>query len=150
MSVGQRSDPFLDARFLVEIDSLVVAGFSEVSGLEVELETEEYAEGGVNTHTHSLPTRFDYPNLELERGVTDSRALWQWVEDALNGRIERKSGRVILLDSIGQEQWGWEFHEAYPIKWSGPELDADRASVAIEALELTHNGITVMEGLPPR
>jgi len=150
MSVGQRSDPFPDARFLVEIDSLVVAGFSEVSGLEVELETEEYAEGGVNTHTHSLPTRFDYPNLVLERGVTDSRALWQWIEDALNGRIERKSGRVILLDSIGQEQWGWEFHEAYPAKWSGPELDADRASVAIETLELTHNGITVMEGLPPR
>lgn len=148
MSVGERTDPFLDARFLVEIDSLVVAGFSEVSGLEVELGTEEYAEGGVNTYIHSLPTRFGYPNLVLERGMTDSRALWQWVEDALNGRIERKNGRVILLDSVGQERWGWEFHEAYPIKWTGPELDADQASVAVEALELTHNGITVMEGLP--
>lgn len=149
MSVSERADPFLDARFLIEIDSLVVAGFSEVSGLEVELETEEYAEGGVNTYTHSLPKQFDYPNLVLERGVTDSRTLWQWVEDALNGRIERKNVRVILLDSVGQERWGWEFREAYPVKWAGPELDADRASVAVETLELTHNGITAMEGLSP-
>lgn len=148
MSNSSRTDPYLDARFLVEIDSLVVAGFSEVSGLEVELETEEYEEGGINTHTHSLPKRFGYPNLVFERGMTDSRTLWQWVEDALNGRIERKSGRVFLQDSLGESTWGWEFHEAYPVRWSGPELRADQASVAVETLELTHNGLVTMEGLP--
>lgn len=148
MSTGERTNPYLGFRFLVEIDALIVAGFSSVSGLEITLETEDVEEGGVNTHTHTLPKRFDYPNIELERGLTDSTELLEWVQAVRNGDIDRRNGRIVVLDSQGKESWGWEFHGAYPVTWSGPDLNAEQSEVAIERLELTHRGITRMEGLP--
>lgn len=148
MSTGTREDPYLGFRFLVEIDALVVAGFSSVSGLEIELETEEYEEGGVNTHSHALPKRFGHPNVVLERGLTDSTELVEWIEDVRNGTIERRNGRIVLLDSNGEETWGWEFRDAYPVTWAGPELGADQSEVAIERLELAHRGLSKMEGMP--
>lgn len=142
MSVSSRRDPYLGYRFLVEIDSLIVAGFSEVTGLEMEMEMEEYQEGGVNTHSHKLPKRTGYANLTLRRGLTDSQALWRWIQDAVNGKVERRSGRIFLLDSNGRPSWGWGFRDAYPVKWTGPEFRADQSSVAVESLDLAHNGIS--------
>lgn len=141
MTTGKRTDPYLGFRFRVELDSLDVAGFSEVEGLEIELETETYEEGGVNRYTHTLPKRFSYPNLTLRHGLSDSEELWKWMTDAVHGSIERKSGRIILLDRTGQEVRGWEFREGYPVRWDGPELAADQGAVAIEALEIAHNGL---------
>lgn len=148
MSTTNKRDPYLGFRFRVEVDSLVVAGFSEVTGLELGMQPEEYEEGGVNTHTHRLPTRYTQPNVVLRRGLTDSRELWDWIENAVNGRIERRNGRVILLDSTGELSWGWSFRDAYPVRWAGPELRADQGAVAIETLELAHEGVTKMNGLP--
>ena len=148
MSTGERTDPYLDFRFQVEIDGLIVAGFSSVSGLEITLETEEYDEGGVNTFTHTLPTRFEYPNLELERGLTDSPDFIEWIESIRTAGFERRNGRVVLLDATGAETWGWEFHDAYPVAWVGPDLSGDQSAVAIERLELSHRGLSKMEGLP--
>lgn len=148
MAAGERTDPYLGFRFLVELDSLVVAGFASVSGLEVGLATEDYEEGGVNTHTHTLPKRFEYPDIVLERGLTDSSELLEWIQEVRDGTVRRRSGRIVLLDAAGAESWGWEFLDAYPVTWSGPELDADQSDVAIERLELTHRGLSKMEGLP--
>lgn len=148
MSAGARTDPYLGYRFLVEVNSLVVAGFSEVSGLEVRVETEEYQEGGVNTHTHSLPKRLSSPNLTLKRGLTDSKTLWDWLDGARNGQIKRRNGRVILLDATGREAWGWEFVDAYPVRWTGSDLRASEGAVAVESLELDHGGLSKMDGLP--
>lgn len=147
--MSQRTDPYRNYRFTVEIDSLIVGGFSEVTGLERELETEDYNEGGVNGYTHSLPSRMTQPNLTLKRGLTDSATFWSWIQDVKRGVIERKNGRVLVMDSVGQEVWGWEFRDAYPVKWTGPELRADQGSVAFETVELTHNGFSKIEGLPP-
>ena len=148
MAAGARVDPYFGYRFLVELDSLVVAGFSEVSGLEVRLETEDYQEGGVNTHTRKLPKRVASPNVTLRRGLTDSTALWKWIDAARNREIQRRNGRIILLDSTGRETWGWEFVDAYPVRWSGPDLRGDGNAVAVETLELTHEGLTKVDGLP--
>lgn len=145
MSAEGRADPYAGFRFLVEIDSLVVAGFSEVTGLEMEMSPEEYQEGGVNRFTHKLPGRFAHPNLVLRRGLTDSQALWDWVQETAlgveSGSVERRNVRVIVLDSTGRESRGWEFLRAYPVKWTGPELSAGDGSVAVEALELVHDGL---------
>lgn len=145
MSSERPVDPYAGFRFLVEIDSLVAAGFSEVSGLEMEMSTEEYEEGGVNWFTHKLPGRVSHPNLVLRRGVTDSLELWDWIQGTVqnveNGTVERRNVRVIVLDSIGEESRRWEFLRAYPIKWTGPEFSAGDGSVAIEALELVHEGL---------
>jgi len=133
--------PYLSFRFLVEIQGLIVGGFSEVSGLNAETEVEIIEEGGVNDHVHRLPKKTKHPNLVLKRGITDSDALWKWHQDVANGKISRKSGYIILVDSEGNEKWRWNFIEAYPVKWSGPELKAGSNSVAVESLELVHNGI---------
>lgn len=149
MSVGTRRDPYLDFRFHVQIDSLVVAGFSEVSGLEAELGVEEYEEGGTNAYVHRLPTRFSYPPLTLRRGLTASVELHDWLARSVHGPVERRDGQVVLLDARGVPQWGWSFTAAYPVTWTGPDLQAGQGSVAIETLELVHNGLSKMEGLPP-
>jgi len=141
MAVGERKDPYLSFRFLIEIDNLIVGGFSEVSGLQVETETEEYREGGVNDYVHKLPKITKHPNITLKRGITDSDVLWKWHHDVVNGRVVRKSGRIILLDSEGNEKWRWTFEGAFPVKWTGPDFKADSSTIAIETLEFAHNEI---------
>jgi phage tail-like protein len=143
MALGVRTDPYLSFNFLVEIEGLVVGGFNEVTGLSVEVEVEEYREGGLNAYMHKLagPTR--YPNnLVLKRGLTDGDTLWNWHRDVTRGNIERKNGSIILLSSSGEEKWRWNFVAAYPVRWVGPDLRAATAEVAIETLELAHQGLS--------
>lgn len=134
--------PYLSFRFLVEIQGLIVGGFSEVTGLQAETEVETVEEGGVNDYVHRFPKKTKYPNLVLKRGITDSDALWKWHQEVVSGRISRKSGFIILVDSEGNEKWRWHFVQAYPVKWTGPDLKADSSTVAVESLELVHDGIT--------
>ena len=141
MDVGKRHDPYLSYRFLVEIEGLVVGGFSEVSGLQAEVETEEYREGGVNEYVHHLPKVTKYQPLILKRGITDSTTLWQWHRDVVDAKIEPKSVYIVLVDHEKKELWRWVFEGAYPVKWVGPDLKATDSSIAIETLELVHNGI---------
>jgi len=141
--LGVRNDPYLAVNFLVEIEGLVVGAFSEVTGLQVETEVEDYREGGLNEYVHRLagPTR--YPaNLVLRRGLTDIEALWSWHQDVVQGRIERKNGTIYLLDRQRLPAMWWDFAAAYPVKWSGPELRAESNVVAVEAVELVHRGIS--------
>lgn len=141
MALAERKDPYSNSRFLVEIEGLIVGGFAEVSGLHVETQVEEYREGGVNDFVHRLPKETRYPNLVLRRGITDSDVLWKWHQDVVNGKVTRKNGYVILLDSEGNETWRWNFVEAYPARWLGPDLRGDGNAVALEAIEIVHNGI---------
>jgi phage tail-like protein len=141
MPTGTRKDPIANFRFLVELDSLVVAGFSEVTGIQAETETEEYREGGVNDHVHRFRKITKYPNLVLKRGITDSALLWNWYKDVVDGRVQRRNGAILLFDRTGTLAWRWEFVQAYPVKWTGPDLRGDGNATAIEALELVHNGL---------
>ena len=143
MPPGARRDPLAGIRFLEEIDGLIVGGFSEVQGLEAEIETEEYREGGVNGFIHRLPKMTRQSNLTLKRGLTGSDVLWFWFKDASDGWVSRRDGSIILLDEHGEEAWRWNFAGAYPVKWTGPELRADSSSIAVESIELAHQGLTV-------
>ena len=133
--------PYTAFNFAIEIQGLVVGSFSEVSGLQAETETEDYQEGGRNDFVHKLPKVTKYPNLVLKRGITDSTELWQWHQGVIAGQFERQNGSVILLDVTGSEKWRWNFARAYPVKWIGPDLKGDSNAVAIESLELVHNGL---------
>lgn len=144
MAFASRSDPYAACRFLVELDGLVAGGFAEINGLQAETEVEEYREGGVNDHPHKLRKITRYPNLVLKRGITDSRALWEWYRETIAGKVRRRNGAVILLDREGNPAWRLEFVAAYPVKWEGPELKADGNATAIEKLELAHNGLQVV------
>ena len=144
MPVGrQRSHPYAAFRFLVEIEGLVVAGFTDVSGLDMEIEVESYREGGLNAYVHVLPGAMRYPsNLVLRRGLTDADSFWRWYRDAARGRVVRRNGSIVLLDTAGDEVWRWNFVDAYPVRWLGPQLSAAALAVAVESVELAHRGIT--------
>ena len=141
MTLAARTDPLGSFRFLVEIDGITVAGFSEVSGLQVEVETEDYSEGGVNDSNHRLPKTARYPNLTLRRGVADSTALWEWQRDVVRGIVQPRNIHIVLLDDLRAERWRWRCLNAYPVGWTGPELRASESSVAVESLELVHMGL---------
>jgi len=143
MAVDNRKDPLLNQNFLVEIEGLVVGGFSEVTGLQIEIEVEPYREGGLNEflHLRAGPTR--YPsNLVLRHGLTDADTLWRWLRNVSRGIVERHNGSIVLLNNAGEEKWRWNFIEAYPVRWTGPQLRAGIAAVALESLELAHRGLS--------
>ncbi len=143
MTQGNRTDPYLTFNFLVEVGGLVVGGFSEVSGLQMEIETQDYREGGVNEYIHKLwgPARFP-ANLSLKRGLIDSDSLWSWCQDVAQRTIVRRNVSIVLLDSTGEEKARWNFKDAYPVRWTGPDLRAGTAAVALETLDLTHRGFS--------
>lgn len=160
-------DKYLGAyRFGVELEGLEVAGFSEVQGLETETEMEEYREGGLNWYVHKLPKGIRHSRLILRRGLTTSTDLWDWYIESAHGynTHERKSGSIILYSEIyknrsrrrgprldpaddrevGKEVCRWNFYDAFPVKWTGPSFNALSSDIAIESLELVHNGIFLM------
>ncbi|QJD88165.1 phage tail protein [Cohnella herbarum] len=128
-------------RFLVELDHMLVAGFSEVQGLESQIEYEEIREGGVNGYVHRLPKGVRNSSIILRRGLSSSQELWNWYSQSSLGKVVRKSGSIILYKHDGTELCRWNFFDAYPTKWSGPSLNAATSEVAIETIELVHNGI---------
>jgi phage tail-like protein len=131
-------------RFVVEIEGLEVAGFSEVTGIQAETEIEEYVEGGLNGYVHRFAKQTKFPMLVLKRGMTHDSSLWNWYADVMAGTITRKHGSVILKNQAGYEVVRWNFYDAYPVKWQGPELNASRSEVAVESMELVHNGLKAM------
>ncbi|UHA73467.1 phage tail protein [Paenibacillus sp. 481] len=129
-------------RFIVYLQGINgVIGFTEVRGLQVETEFEEYREGGVNDFVHRLPKKTTSPVLVLKRGITMSNALWQWYCNVTMGKIERKNGTIVLQRQDGQPLCSWDFVGAYPTKWVGTDLKSDSKEIAIETLELVHNGL---------
>ena len=142
MATADRQDPYLSFHFAVEIDQKIVAGFSEVSGLDVETAVETFREGGVIGHEQQLAGPSKFPSrLVLKKGITDAKVLWSWHQEVTRGRVTRKDVSVVLRDSTGKEKWRWSFREAAPVKWVGPQLRASSSEVAIETLELIHKGL---------
>ena len=136
-----RNDPVPAFRFVLDIDNLPVAGFSECSGLQLEIETHEYHEGGMNAIMRKFPGHTKQTNITLKRGIID-RSLWDWFFETTEGTITFRGGSVVLHDpSGGQEVMRWRFERAFPAKLTGPELNATQNNVAVETLELCHEGL---------
>ncbi len=141
MTTAGKVYPYMSFEFRIEIEGIVYAQASEVTGLSMETETEPYEEGGVNDFVHQLPKRTKYQHIVLKRGITDKDEMWNWYQDVVNGKFKRKNGAIILMDVIGDDKWRWNFIDAYPVKWTGPELRANSNTVAFESIELAHHGI---------
>jgi len=150
-----REDPVLGYNFsvsLVDSSSLLSfttslvskpadAGFSECSGLDSTMEIEDYREGGNNGLVRKFPTRITWSNIRLRRGVTSSDALWQWRQDYLDGAGNRRDGVIMLFDEARNPMKAWRFARGLPLKWAGPSLNATQNQVAIEELEIAHEGL---------
>ncbi len=135
-----RRDPYGAFNFLVQIDGIDVAGFSEASGLESTVDVIEYRNGS-DTTVRKLPGLTKYTNLVLERGLTASRDLWNWHKAILDGQMDRRPVTISLLNEAREEVHRFTFRSAWPCRWSGPHFDAGRSAVAIETLEICHEGL---------
>jgi phage tail-like protein len=123
------------------IDAVPVGGFSECSGLDVTMQVEEYPEGGENRFVHRFPTRITYSNITLKRGVGFAEDLWNWHFDYVNGKGKRRDGLIMLHDEQHIPIKVWSFKRGLPVKWSGPTLNASQSALAIESLEIAHEGL---------
>lgn len=141
MANGDRVDPYANFTFLVEIDGITRAGFTDASGFDTSIDVHEYREGGDNTTMRKLPGPTKYGNITLKRGVTDDDELYKWMLEGVRGNVQRRSGSIIVNDATGAEKVRWNFREAWPMKWSAPEFTAKGNDVAIETFELAHEGI---------
>lgn len=141
MPPPKRTDPYSVLNFRLEIQGMTAAAFSECSGLSSEVDVIEYRSGGEMGSARKLPGLKKFANLVLKRGITKDRELWDWYKTVLDGNVQRKSGSIILLDEAGNDALRWNFKQGWPRKYEGPALNASSSEVAIETLEITHEGL---------
>lgn len=134
-------EAYPSCRFYVEINGISQAVFTEVSGLQAETTVEEYQEGGNNGFTHHLPGRTTVSRITLKRGLTASNELFTWYLAIMQGHIQRRNISVVMYDAGGRELLRWNFDQAFPVKWIGPQFTADGQAAAVETLELAHAGL---------
>jgi phage tail-like protein len=139
-----RDDPYKGFNFLVEIDGISVAAFCEVGGLASETAVIEYRNGSDRANTvRKLPGLTKYANIVLKRGVTQDTQLWQWRKAIEQGTSDRRSGAIVLLDDERNPVRRWRFSEGWITKFEGPDLNAKGNDVAIETIEIAHEGLTI-------
>lgn len=134
---GAIPDPLPDLTFLVEISGVTIGQFCECTGLSVEYDVMEYAEGGNNDFVHRLRGRARYPTISLRRGVTSQDALLKWFFDS----PQADSLTITLMDEKASAIRTFGFASPFPIKWSGPDVSAGSNGTAMESLEIGHKGM---------
>ena len=144
-----RDDPYGGYNFLVTINGVsndgqaVRGSFAEVSGLEAEQPAIEYRNGSEDITVRKLPGLKKYPNIVLKRGVTSDLAFWNWILKGMEGEVQRTDGAVALLDEDRREVLRWTFKRAWPCKWTGPGLNAKNNEIAMETVEICHEGLEI-------
>ncbi|MCE5257919.1 MAG: phage tail protein [Chloroflexi bacterium] len=131
--------------FVVQIDGIDNASFSECTLPTLEVEIEEEKEGGFNDGTHLLPGRVRRGTMTLKRGITTDSALLKWYLDVLQGQLSNalRQVSVIMFDAEQHPVLRWDFKGAFPQKWTGPSLNTSNSALAIESLELAYESLTV-------
>jgi phage tail-like protein len=162
-AVGVRTDPLLSHNFLITlIDTssslalsalsaavfdVALGGFSECTGLEMSLDVEEYREGGRNGEALQFPTRVRWSKITLKKGLGAGTALWDWHYGFVTGTGKRRDGLIVLLDDLHLPAHIWYFRRGLPTRYSGPSMNASQGSVAIETVEIMHEGIYQVPGV---
>lgn len=141
MATGDRKDPYRGYNFRIEIDGIDRGGFREASGLDSTQDPVEYREGTEGLTARKLPGLNKFSNISLKWGTTEDAELWDWRKKNMDGKIDRKNGSIILMDDTGEEKVRWNFREGWPTKWTGPSFNATSNDVAIETLEIAHEGV---------
>lgn len=129
-------------RYKVEIDGLTAGGFSEVTGFDASIDVIEYREGDKVQTPLKLPGLKKYSNIVLKQGLMDSDVLYKWMATGFEGDVERKTITITLLDITGSDAASWQVINAWPFKYTAPEFNATSSEVAIEQLEIAHEGMT--------
>jgi phage tail-like protein len=144
-----RPDPYPSSSFEVVINGIsddgrsVRGSFAEVSGLDVEIAVIDYRTGGEDTTVRKLPGLKKFTNITLKRGVIGDLTFWNWLVSAMNGQVRRADGSIILLDESRSEVMRWNFRRGWPCKWTGPTFNAKGNEIAIESIEICHEGLSI-------
>jgi phage tail-like protein len=143
-----RNDDVRLSSFQVAItfEGMAPAYFRSVSGLSVEVEVVEFREGGENQVTRKLPGRVKYPNIVLKQGFTGPASdLLKWTLRIASGTTEAKKGSIAIYDAKGQPVATYTITNAWPVKWESPDFDASSNEVAIESIEIAHEGLRLTD-----
>jgi len=144
MATGTRNDPLRTFNFELVIDNLSTGAFSEVSGLTADGDAVDYREGtDLRSNVRKLPGLRKYTNIMLKRGYTTNRELWDWYMNIVNGIPDRRNVTIVLKNEQRQPVLRWHADEAWINKIEGPGFKAAGNEVAIESVELVHEGLTV-------
>lgn len=139
--LGLKLEPFKAYNFFVEVEGMLVGGFSSVEGLESKTEVKVVRQGGVNDIEYKLPGQITCSDLVLKAGLTLLDPMWYWYQATLSGKIARKNGSIFILNDMGVPVAWWDFYNAWPVQWQGPSLDASQNLVASQSFTLAHEGI---------
>lgn len=129
-------------RYKVEIDGLDAGGFSEVSGFDASIDVIEYREGDMVQTPMKIPGLKKYGNITLKQGLADSMVLYEWVIAGVNGAVDRKTITITLLDEEEAPAASWQVINAWPTKYTAPDFNATSSEIAIESVEIAHEGMT--------
>lgn len=144
MATGVRNDPFRSFNFSLEIDNIPSGAFSECSGLTADRDAIDYREGtDMQPNVRKLPGLSKFTNLTLKRGYTVDRSLWDWYANIYNGVADRRNVTITLMNEQRQAVLRWHVENAWINKIEGPSFKASGNEVAIESVELVHEGLTI-------
>lgn len=140
----RETDPYNGHYFSLVIDKTEIAHFSECSGLKTTATVFEIEEGGLNGITHKRPGQSRWENIVLRYATNASMDLLTWRDTWLqDGFTQRKSGSIIVRDMAGNPVRTYNFTRAWPVSWEGPQLNSGSSELAVETLEIAHEGLTV-------
>jgi phage tail-like protein len=143
-TIANPHDPYSGYNFWVEWDGIVHAGFRECSGLNATRKAGTYREGTDKALSQrQIPGLNSYGNITLKRGITDNQELWEWHRKLQNGDTDRRNLSIILANDKGEEKFRWNLENCWPTTWNAPDFNATSDEVAIETLELVHEGISI-------
>jgi phage tail-like protein len=151
--MAKRNDPATTFQFAFKITegdltldyTNGTAFFKSVTGLKVQQDIQDVNEGGVSSFTRKVQGVFKWPNLVLKQGFTGDKKLFNFKKD----RHQRINGVIFQLGPKLNPICKWEFYGGYCVKWEGPDFDAQKNEVAIETIEIAHEGL-VMNPEPPK
>lgn len=135
--------PHAKFRYKIEIDGLEAGGFSEATGFDASIDVIEYREGDMTAETPmKVPGLKKYGNITLKKGLTDSRVMYDWLASGLTGEVERKTVTLTLLNETQAPAASWQIINAWPTKYTAPDFNATSSEIAIETIEIAHEGMT--------
>lgn len=142
---GRHIDPLKAYAFYLEVEGILVGGFTSVEGIGSKVEVRAVRQGGANGTEYKLGGQVTHGDLILSSGLTFLDPMWFWYRSTLAGRAKRKNGSVFLLNDMGLPASWWNFYNAWPIAWEGPRFDSSQTLVASQRFTLAHEGIVKCE-----
>lgn len=137
-----RSYPYGKFRYRVEIDDITAGGFTEVSGFDASIDVIEYREGDMVQTPMKLAGLKKYGNITLKQGVMENKALYEWMATGFEADVARKTITITLINIAGEDAASWQVINAWPTKYTAPDFNASSSEIAIDTLEIAHEGMT--------